>query len=66
MKNKKVTFFFGKPDFINILGTEIALIDRTEFTEVITVKNSDNSFETLDTIYVPWYDEDYYLESVGC
>jgi hypothetical protein len=67
MENKKkIVYFLGKPEFMNILGTEVALIERTEFTDVIVARNKDDSFETLDTVYIPMRDEDFVLERAGC
>jgi hypothetical protein len=66
MQNKKIVYFCSTPEFMNILGTEIALIDRQEFTDAIIKKNKDNSFETLDAIYIPMYDDEFYLERTGC
>jgi hypothetical protein len=66
MRNKKIVYFTKVPEFINILGTEVALVDRCEFTDAIIMKNIDNSFETLDTIYIPMHDEDFYLGRTGC
>jgi len=65
MKAKKVVYITKMPEFINILGTELALVDRCEFTDIIVKKNIDNSFETLDKIYIPLNQEEFYLEEVN-
>jgi hypothetical protein len=66
MQNKEIVYFCSNPEFMNILGTEIALVDRKEFTDMIIKRNKDNSFETLDKIYIPMYDNEFYIEGVQC